>query len=180
MSAGEDQAGAMMTRALEMLSREAARMIPGGWSPPSAPAGVLSAREDLQRQIGALVDSVLNRAMMTRGTANPGTEMIPMLSAPAPVRPGDCAEIPMTVTNEEPVERVVTLFGTNLASDSGHEIPALRLSIAPRQATLSPSGSAAFLVRIAVPPQSAPGHYAGLLQAAGAKYVKAVIALEVL
>jgi uncharacterized membrane protein len=65
-------------------------------------------------------------------------------------------------------------------SDSGHEIPALRVSFTPRVATVPARASKTFEVKVAVPPQAAPGTYSGLIQAMGLKYVKAVLSVEVL
>ncbi|MES1164503.1 MAG: hypothetical protein ABUR63_01995, partial [Verrucomicrobiota bacterium] len=159
---GADQPGDLLSRALDILSREATRILPGGWSPPKQVGDTTPGREGLQRQIEALVDSVFG-ASTKRAAPGPVGEMVPVLSALAPVRAGESAEISATVTNEDASERTLTLFGTNLTSESGHEIPSLRLSVVPRQATLAPSASASFTVRVAVPHQSAPGHYAGLL-----------------
>jgi uncharacterized membrane protein len=46
--------------------------------------------------------------------------------------------------------------------------------------TIPAHGEATFQIRIAVSQQALPGIYSGLIQAAGSKYVKAVLSLEVL
>jgi hypothetical protein len=45
--------------------------------------------------------------------------------------------------------------------------------------TISARGQARFEIQIAVPQQSGPGTYSGLIQVMGSKYVKAVLSVEV-
>ncbi|MGH7434866.1 MAG: hypothetical protein ACRENE_04260 [Polyangiaceae bacterium] len=83
------------------------------------------------------------------------------------------------VSNEEAAPVEVTLYSSNFVSDSGCEIPSMRVIASPRTASLPAQGEAAFELKIAVPAQAQPGLYSGLVQAMGARYVKAVVCLEV-
>lgn len=104
----------------------------------------------------------------------------PLASCAAPVRAGSTARASISVVNEEPSPSQVTLYCSSFVSDSGHEIPSLRVSFTPRVATIAARSSATFEVKVAVPSQAAPGTYSGLIQAMGSKYVKAVLSVEVL
>lgn len=104
----------------------------------------------------------------------------PLVACAAPVRAGSTARATISVVNEEPSASQVTLYCSSFVSDGGHEIPSLRVSFTPRVATIPARSSATFEVKVAVPPQAAPGTYSGLIQAMGCKYVKAVLSVEVL
>jgi hypothetical protein len=51
--------------------------------------------------------------------------------------------------------------------------------VTPRQATIPAKGKADFDIEVAVPQQTPPGYYSGLIQAMGNRYVKAVLMIEV-
>lgn len=138
-------------------------------------------KDALRRQAHEFIDTLL--VTFRQATSEDGVvaeNKVPLLQCAAPTAAGKTARANITVQNEEPSPSEVTLYCSNFVSDSGHEIPALRVSFAPRVATLPPSGSAVVEVKVAVPAQSPAGTYSGLVQAMGSKYVKAVLSVEVL
>jgi hypothetical protein len=104
---------------------------------------------------------------------------MPLLWCAAPATAGGEGTVTLRVTNEDvdPIE--VTLYSSNFVSDSGSEIPSMRVTVSPRTAVVAPQAAVAFVVKIAVPQQAQAGVYSGLVQAMGARYVKAVVCLEV-
>lgn len=115
------------------------------------------------------------QAKASRGAAN----QVPLLRVSAPVPAGRSGRIEFCVANEEDTPSEVTLYSTDFISDMGHEIPALRVTVTPRRSTVPPKGEAQFAIEIAVPQQTPPGFYSGLIQAMGNRYVKAVLMVEV-
>jgi len=107
-------------------------------------------------------------------------ERVPLIRAAGPARAGGVASATLQITNEDGVPARVTLYSTNFVADSGYELPSLLFSATPRVATIAPGGAATFEVILKVPAQAPPGAYSGLIQAAGSKYVKAVLMLDVL
>src|SRR5262245_8114020 len=136
--------------------------------------------DGLRRQAHELLETLL--ATFSGGPrAKPGAtdERVPLLRSAAPVQAGRSTRVPFCVSNEEDTPSQVTLYCTDFVSDGGHEIPALRVTMLPRQATLPAKGYVDFEIEVAVPQQTPPGYYSGLIQAMGNRYVKAVLMSEV-
>jgi hypothetical protein len=108
-----------------------------------------------------------------------GDDQVPLLRSPAPVQAGNTTRAKFVVANEEDTPSEVTPYCTDFVSDSGHEIPALRVTVLPRRATIPAKGEMTFEIEVAVPPQTPAGFYSGLIQAMGNRYVKAVLMVEV-
>jgi len=106
-------------------------------------------------------------------------ERVPLLRSAAPVQAGHSTRVGFCVSNEEDTPSQVTLYCTDFVSDGGHEIPALRVTMLPRHATIPAKGYVDFEIEVAVPQQTPPGFYSGLIQAMGNRYVKAVLMVEV-
>jgi hypothetical protein len=137
-------------------------------------------KDRIRQQAHAFIETLLitfNEATGERGL--PAENKVPHLQAEAPVAAGGEARAGLVVSNDEAGPADVSLYCSNFVSDAGHEIPALRVSVVPRRATIPPGGEAAFQIRVAVPAQTPAGVYSGLVQAMGAKYVKAVLSVEV-
>jgi hypothetical protein len=147
----------------------------------ASPAPLGFDKDALRRQAHEFIDTLL--VTFRQATSEDGVvaeNKVPLLQCAAPTQPGKTARASLTVQNEEPSPSQITLYCSNFVSDSGHEIPALRVSFAPRVATIAAKAQAVFEIKIAVPAQSPAGTYSGLVQAMGSKYVKAVLSLEVL
>lgn len=138
-------------------------------------------KDALRRQAHEFIDTLL--LTFRAATSEDGVvaeNKVPLLQCAAPTAAGGVARALLTVANEEPSPTQVTLYCSNFVSDTGHEIPALRVSFSPRVATIPGNGQASFEIKIAVPPQAPASTYSGLIQAVGSKYVKAVLSVEVL
>jgi hypothetical protein len=114
-----------------------------------------------------------------RDTESVTDDHVPLLRSSAPVQAGHATRVGFQVANEEDTPSEVTLYCTDFISDAGHEIPAVRVTALPRRATVPAKGAADFEIEVAVPQQTPPGCYSGLIQAMGNRYVKAVLMVEV-
>lgn len=152
----------------------------GGFGQAGPFLGAGSQGDGLQRQAHEFIETLL--ATFGGGaTEKPGgaTDQVPLLRSPAPVRAGNATRVEFTVTSAEDTPSEVTLYCTDFVSDSGHEIPAMRVTVLPRRATIPAKGEATFEIEVAVPQQTPAGFYSGLIQAMGNRYVKAVLMVEV-
>jgi hypothetical protein len=138
-------------------------------------------KDQLRRRAHEFIDTLL--VTFRDATDEDGVvaeNKVPLLQCASPVQAGAAARVTLTVANEEPTPSEVSLYCTNFVTDSGNEIPSLRVSSSPRLATIPAHGRAEFEIRIAVPQQTPTGTYSGLIQAMGSKYVKAVLSVQVL
>lgn len=111
--------------------------------------------------------------------AEPPLRQAPLLTAPAPVKAGETAKVPFTVTNagQNPVD--LLFYSSDLVGDSGWGIPARKVAFSPRSQSLQPQERATIEALIPIPPQTAPGSYSGVVQAAGFDYLRALMTVPV-
>ena len=95
----------------------------------------------------------------TREKGRAADEQVPLLRCPRPSRRDRRRSSDFLVANEEGTPSEVTLYCTDFISDAGHEIPALRVTVLPRRATIPAKGDADFEIDVAVPQQTPPGYY---------------------
>ncbi|MDP9149287.1 MAG: hypothetical protein M3O36_05010 [Myxococcota bacterium] len=174
----------LVQQAASILAREVAVNPRDAFGMPSAPKMDLPLRsagsgidvDRLRRYAHEVIETLLASSSVARP---PAEDRIPWLRGTAPVQAGLEACVSLRIANEEATASEVSLYCTDFVADGGFEIPALRVSFSPRMATLAPNSEASFEIKVAVPPQAPPGIYSGLVQASGAKYVKAVVSVEV-
>jgi hypothetical protein len=138
-------------------------------------------RDRLRQQAHQFIETLLvtfNEATGEKGL--PAEDRVPLIRSASPVQPGETARSNLRIANEESLPAEVTLYSTNFVADCGYEIPSLRVTISPRRVTIVAHGEASFDVSVAVPQQTPAGKYAGLIQAMGYSYFKAVLSVEVL
>ena len=182
----------LVTHASSLLAREALRLPSAmanshpsataassgsqspGWLPQSIGPGTDPDR--LRRQAHEILENLLE-IFSPKGQES--GDRAPLIRCVAPVAPGGDGCATVRVANDEATPSEVTLYCTNLAADSGYDIPALRIRISPRRVTIPPKGEATFEITISIPQQTPAGIYSGLIQATGAQYVKAVLSVQV-
>jgi hypothetical protein len=190
-----DSRSDLVSQASSLLAREAGRLpsiplempkgIPGAVAAPSGPdapgrlpdslgSGVDLDR--LRRQAHEMIETLLE-VFSPKGQA-PG-DRVPLIRCVAAVAPGADGSATLRMRNDEATPSEVTLYCTNLAADSGYDIPSLRVTTLPRRLTIPPRGEGTFEIKISVPQQTPAGIYSGLIQATGAQYVKAVVSVQV-
>jgi hypothetical protein len=134
----------------------------------------------LRQQAHQFIETLLtfNEAAGEKGPS--ADDRVPLIHSASAIQPGETARSSLRIANEEAVPAEVTLYSTNFVADCGYEIPSLRVTISPRRVTIVAHGEASFDVSVAVPQQTPAGKYAGLIQAMGYSYFKAVLSVEVL
>lgn len=105
---------------------------------------------------------------------------VPTLTMPATVSPGDKADVAMSVENDsdqptEPFE----LNASDLISGDGDRISASQVKFTPRSLRIQPASTAKIVVELAIPKETPPGTYSGLLQATKLEPVRAVLVVTV-
>lgn len=183
----------LLNQASAILTRESVRLpksplAPGGATFPAdvplptqaVTRGPLK-QDDVRDRAHQLIDALL-QTLRDDTTEKPARydNMVPLIRAGAPVQAGQRACIGMHVTNEDTTPIEVSLYCTDFVTDAGYAIPSLSVTVSPRQVTIAPREGADFEVSVAVSAQTPAGEYSGLVQAVGARYVKAVLAFEVL
>jgi hypothetical protein len=98
----------------------------------------------------------------------------------APVVAGEIARVQVQVTNDTDAPSQVALYASNFIADLGYEIPSWRVTFSPRGVAIDPHSALPFEVAVAVPEQTPPGTYSGLIQAVGQRTFRAVLTLDVL
>jgi hypothetical protein len=155
----------------------------GGQTCPVTKASVPTGAFDLdaiRRQAHGFIETLLVTFNDTTGEKGlPAEDQVPLILGAAPVSAGSEARAMLVVTNEEPTPSDVSLYCSNFISDSGYEIPSLRVGVTPRRAMIAVGGKTTFEIKVAVPQQAPQGNYSALIQAMGCKYVKAVLSIEV-
>lgn len=183
----------LLNQASAILARESVRLPKGPFAPDGAtlPADIplptqavtrAPVKQDAVRdRAHELIDALLQTLRDdTSETPARYENMVPLILAAAPVQAGQRASIGMHVTNEEATPIEVSLYCTDFVADGGYTIPSLSVTVSPRQVTIGPRARAEFEVTVAVSMQAPAGEYSGLVQATGSRYVKAVLAFEVL
>jgi hypothetical protein len=169
--------GRLQTPSLPSLAPAVRGVTPGGLDPLTRSNQSMEGLEfdRLRRQVHEVVETFLNGLV----PKVPAGDQIPLVHAEAAVDPGGEATVFIRVANEDVEASDVSLYCTNFVADSGHEIPALHARFSPRVARIAPKGEVTFEMKVTVPIQASAEIFSALVQAAGAKYVKAVVSVEV-
>jgi hypothetical protein len=149
-----------------------------GRTPPVAAAATDDLRQRALDLVSALFSAVGIDSPARKATAAEAT--VPWRRAPTPTAAGSLASISFYVENQDNRPAQVSFYCTDLLSDNGNSVPSYQVSFDPQNRTIGPSERALVKVNVAVPPQSIPGSYSGLIQAVGLCAAKAVITIEIL
>jgi hypothetical protein len=106
--------------------------------------------------------------------------VIPSLTFPSAVKPGQAVDIPMTLENEsDQSTEAFFLHSSDLVNTTGERISADQISFAPEELAIEPRSSAVVTVTVRVPKGTPPGVYSGLLQATQLKQLRAVLSIQI-
>jgi hypothetical protein len=147
---------------------------------PAAPLPAPVSMEELRQRALELVTAFFSAS--GRPTPQPlavASTLLPWLRAPGAVAAGQSLAVPVSIENDQPEPVDVCLYSTDLLSDQGRSIPGYLVSFEPPSLTLGPGQKAAVRANVAVPLQSVPGSYSGLVQAQGLSAAKTVLTVEV-
>jgi hypothetical protein len=113
------------------------------------------------------------------GAAAPPEEQVPLVYCDAVVSAGGTALARVRISNQSDSACSAALYCTNFVTDTGYEIPSVRVSVSPRQVLLPARAAADFEISIAVPEQTPAGSYSGLIRALGSRDFRVVLSVEV-
>jgi hypothetical protein len=107
-------------------------------------------------------------------------QMVPPLSPPQPLMPGQTAELSIAVENDgsQPTQPI-TFSSSDLVSGEGKVISGAHVRCMPNDVVLGPRAAERVAVQIHVPPGTVPGTYCGMFQANHLPAVRAVLVVEV-
>jgi hypothetical protein len=168
----------LVGRAAALLAQQAGPVAPPPVRPSLVPPAV--SLEELRQRALDLVTAFF--AATGRPTPQPlavASTLVPWLRAPAPVAAGQSLAVPVAIENDQPGPVDVCLYSTDLLSDEGRSIPAHLVSFEPPSLTLGAGQKATVQAQVAVPLQSVPGTYSGLVQTQGLSAAKTVLTVEV-
>jgi len=169
----------LVNRAATILAQQAAPLAAASAIRPAVPAAPVPVPvEELRRRALDLVTALFASA------GQPTPQPLAVASAVLPwLRSVGAAGQPLTVAvpvendQKEPVD--VCLYSTDLLSDQGRSIPGHLVSFEPPSLTLAPGQKSTVQAKVAVPLQTIPGAYSGLVQTQGLSTAKTVLSVEV-
>jgi hypothetical protein len=126
--------------------------------------------------------SVGNTATSDRGGKGEGapSRRAPVLDVLQPVKPGGKTEVSMSVENDADMPTKEFRFqSTELLDAAGHRIGAEHIHFIPPLLAIGPRLVAKVDVVVAVPSETLPGAYSGLIQATELEQVRAVLIIHV-
>jgi hypothetical protein len=151
--------------------------LPRAPTPPVAPPVPV---EELRRRALDFVTALF--ASAGQPTPQPlavASAVLPWLRSAGSAGAGQSLEIPVPIENDQQAPVDVCLYSTDLLSDQGRSIPGHLVSFEPPSLTLAPGQRATVQAKVAVPLQSIPGSYSGLVQTQGLETAKSVLTIEI-
>jgi|GEM_PF-3074615 len=138
--------------------------------------------DDLQRRAVALVSdffSYLGAPPSGPGLLAQAASALPWRRPSVPAPAGGSASIPLRIENLEDRPVTISFYSSDLQGDGGRSIPSFAVSFHPAALDIAAGHQAIVTAKVDVPPQAIPGAYSGLIQAAGAPGMKAVITVDI-
>jgi hypothetical protein len=104
----------------------------------------------------------------------------PVIMSTKPVKPGQNAEIQITFENSRDVEtEEFNLYSTDLISNKGERLPSGLVRFSPQSLKIGPFKTEQITVTIAVPEETKPDVYSGLVLASNMAQLRSEIVLKV-
>jgi hypothetical protein len=104
----------------------------------------------------------------------------PVIVAPTPVKAGGVAEIQISFENNRNTEtEEFKLYSTDLISNSGERLPSGLVKFAPPAMKIAPFQTMQATVTVAVPEETSPGTYSGLVLASNMTDLRSEIVIKV-
>ncbi len=105
---------------------------------------------------------------------------MPMIQVPKDLKPGEQAEIPLVLENDNRLEAKVLEFVNTVFTDTaGNQLPSTILTYTPNPLTIAPASKGTVKVKLSVPATAKAGSYTGFLQAKNVESLKAAILLKI-
>lgn len=173
----------LVARAAALLAQQQAAIAPVAAvtsALPRVPAAPVVPVEELRKRALDLVTALFSSA--GQPTPQPlavASAVLPWLRSAGPVAAGQALTLPVAIENDQKDPVDVCLYSTDLLSDEGRSIPGHLVSFEPPSLTLAPGQRATVQAKVAVPLQTIPGGYSGLVQTQGLSTAKSVLTVEV-
>jgi hypothetical protein len=104
----------------------------------------------------------------------------PVITAPKPVKAGEIAEIQISFENNRTSEtEEFKLFSTDLISNSGDRLPSGLVKFTPQMLKIASLQTQQVTVSVAIPPETHPGTYSGLVLASNMTELRSEIVIKV-
>jgi hypothetical protein len=104
----------------------------------------------------------------------------PVIMSPQAVKAGGVAEIQISFENNRKVEtEEFSLYSTDLISNSGERLPSGLIKFAPASLKIAPFQTMQTTVTVAVPQETSPGTYSGLVLASNMSDLRSEIVVNV-
>jgi hypothetical protein len=104
----------------------------------------------------------------------------PVIMAPTPVKAGGIAEIQISFENNRNTEtEEFKLFSTDLINNNGERLPSGLVKFAPQTMKIVPFQTMQATVTVAVPEETSPGTYSGLVLASNMTDLRSEIVIKV-
>jgi hypothetical protein len=104
----------------------------------------------------------------------------PVIMAPTPVKAGGNAEIQISFENNRNTEtEEFKLYSTDLISNNGERLPSGLVKFAPQTMKIAPFQTQQATVTVAVPEETSPGTYSGLVLASNMTELRSEIVIKV-
>jgi hypothetical protein len=186
------QAGTIVTEAAAILDEEMAKGVLAARGVNRTPdRGASDSSSELLGQVHDLINRVAEMWPGPQGAAIPLTQppesaatgecdSLPVLTPGDPVRPGQRAVISMTLFNEEGCSVCLLPAATDLLGSAGGRISASLLELASPEIRLEPGARKELKIAAAIPADTKPGCYSGLLVVRGVDYLRALISIDVI
>src|SRR3954468_20363481 len=171
--AAAEQAATVVSQAASILDAEMAKGVIAarGAAPPvrageGDPTSVLNQVHAVMDNIARLWPALQAASPRPPGAPSAGSvvggeQSLPTVKPRAAVRPGESGTITMLLCNRENRTVRLAAAATDLISSTGGRITSTRLEFVPGEVRLQPGEEIEIQGHIAVPADSAPGHYAG-------------------
>ena len=132
--------------------------------------------------VGGLTQRVVTvgAARRAEGGSTPASFGTPSLGVPHKVKAGQSIEVPLSLENsgDTPTE-ALEFHSSDLVSCTGARIVAGQVSFVPRSLVIAARQAEVVKVTVAVPADTPPGTYAGLLQASKLEQLRAVVTVQI-
>jgi hypothetical protein len=180
----------IVSEAASILDEEMARGVLAARE-TKAVASPTSADQPVLRQVHELIDNIARMwpsGLRAAGSspASPAAlpqvdahESVPTLKPPSAIRPGRPGSLSMTLCNNEDRPVLLTPRATDFISDRGDRMASAVLQFQPAEIRLEPGEQQQLTGQIAVPVDTRPGCYTGLVVVSGVDYLRALVAIEV-
>jgi uncharacterized membrane protein len=114
-------------------------------------------------------------------TTSTQPQQVPLIQVPQELHPGEVAEFPVMLENDNSREEKNILFVSTLFADpAGNQLSSEALSFSPNPLVIPAASKGTVNVRIAIPATARPGSYTSFIQGQDTESLKATLLVKVI